>query len=260
MRYLLLLILIFPFVCTEAQQNPPLRIGIEYGSYGMAGKIDDRWEFRLAKTPYVSQEDGTGSEHVYGEGEVDYAGLKSELSVWGNRLTLASGLRYTRINQQISPTWESPLYLYLPSSQGIELFRVRGMSESLGYIGVPLEADILLWGRLSNWQAYVKAGMQAGVKIHGKTSLDFVSREMEKYGDEIIAAAGDAPSDFFLNTYGGLGLRLILNNGIRLSIEALFSPNFLTKDNFSLLTSETYGGGQLSVSFPVNLFQQSRKN
>ncbi|MFA6913032.1 MAG: hypothetical protein WCQ61_07950, partial [Proteiniphilum sp.] len=73
-------------------------------------------------------------------------------------------------------------------------------------------------------------------------------------------AAGDAPSDFFLNTYGGLGLRLILNNGIRLSIEALFSPNFLTKDNFSLLTSETYGGGQLSVSFPVNLFQQSRKN
>lgn len=254
MRYLLLLILIFPFVCTEAQQNPPLRIGIEYGSYGMAGEIDDRWEFRLAKTPYVSQEDGTGSEHVYGEGEVDYAGLKSELSVWGNRLTFASGLRYTRINQRISPTWGTPLYLYHPSSQGVELFRVHGMNESLGYLGVPLEADILLWGRLSNWQTYVKAGMQAGVKIHGKTTLDFVSREMEKYGDEIIASAGDTPSDFFLNTYCGLGLRLILNNGIRLSIEVMFPPNFLTKDNFSLLTSKTYGGGQLSASFPVKLF------
>lgn len=260
MRYILLLVLCSSFVCAKAQQPARFRIGIEYGSYGMAGEIDDRWEFRLAKTPYVSQEDGTGREHVYGEGEVNYAGLKSELSVWGNRLTLASGLRYTRINQQISPTWDSPLYLYLPSSQGIELFRVRGMNESLGYIGVPLEVDILLWGRLSNWQTYVKAGMQAGVKIYGKTSLDFVSSEMEKYGDEIIATAGDAPSDFFLNTYGGLGLRLILNNGIRLSIEALFSPNFLTRDNFSLLTAKTYGGGQLSVSFPVNLFQQSRKN
>lgn len=254
MRYLLLLILIFPFIHTEAQQDSPLRIGVEYGSYKMAGEINHRWEFRLAKTPYTSQEDETGNEHVNGEGEVNYAGLKSELSVWGNRLTFASGLRYTRVNQQISPAWDSPLYLYLPSSQGVELFRVRGMNESLEYIGVPLEADILLWGRLSNWQIYVKAGMQAGVKIHGKTTLDFVSREMEKYGDEIIAAAGKAPSDFFLNAYSGLGLRLILNNGIRLSIEALFPPNFLTKDNFSLLTSKTYGGGQLSASFPVNLF------
>jgi hypothetical protein len=178
MRDLLLLILIFPFVCTEAQQNSPLRIGVEYGSYKMAGEINNRWEFRLAKTPYTPQEDETGNEHVNGEGEVDYAGLKSELSVWGNRITFASGLRYTRVNQRISPTWDTPLYLYHPSSQGVELFRVRGMNESLGYIGVPLEADFLLWGRLSNWQGYVKSGIQAGLKIHGKTTLDFVSQEM----------------------------------------------------------------------------------
>ena len=260
MRYLLLFILFFPFICMEGQQNSPFRIGVEYGSYKMAGEIDNRWEFRLAKTPYVSQEDGSGREHVEGAGEVNYAGLKSELSVWGNRITLASGIRYTRVNQRISPTWDSPLYLYHLSSQGIELFRIRSMNESLGYIGVPLEADILLWGQLSNWQVYVKAGMQTGVKIDGKTTLDFVSQEMEKYGDEIIDGAGKAPADFFLNTYAGLGLRLLLNSGIRLSVETLFSPNFLTNDNFSLLTAKTFGGGQLSVSFPVNLFQRSRKN
>ncbi len=220
----------------------------------MAGEINDQWEFRQVKTRYVTQEDQTGSEHVKGEGEVYYAGLKSELSVWENRLTLTSGIRYSRVNERISPSWDAPLYLFHPSDQGIELFRVRGMNESLGYVGVPLEADFLLWGRLSNWQGYVKAGIQAGMKIHGKTTIDFASKEMEKYGDEIITAAGKAPSNFLLNTYGGLGLRLILNNGIRLSIEALFPQHFLTKDNFSLLASESYGGAQLSVSLPVNLF------
>lgn len=254
MRYLILFVLCSFFVSVKAQQNSPLRVGVEYGAYKMAGEINNRWEFRLAKTPYVPQEDESGSEHVEGEGEVDYAGLKTELSVWGNRLTLASGLRYTRVNQHISPTWGTPLYLYHSSSQGVELFRVHSMHESLGYIGVPLEADILLWGRLSNWQGYVKAGMQAGLKIHGKTSLDFVSNEMEKYGHEIIAAAGKAPSDFFLNAYSSLGLRLILNSGIRLSVEILFPQNLLTKDNFSLLDSQSNGGGQFSVSLPVNLF------
>ena len=256
MRYLLLLILIFSFVHTGAQQQSQsrFRIGIEYGSYKMAGEINDQWEFRQVKTRYVTQEDQTGSEHVKGEGEVYYAGLKSELSVWENRLTLTSGIRYSRVNERISPSWDAPLYLFHPSDQGIELFRVRGMNESLGYVGVPLEADFLLWGRLSNWQGYVKAGIQAGMKIHGKTTIDFASKEMEKYGDEIITAAGKAPSNFLLNTYGGLGLRLILNNGIRLSIEALFPQHFFTKDNFSLLTSESYGGAQLSVSLPVNLF------
>ncbi|MDD4632542.1 MAG: hypothetical protein PHQ77_09880 [Proteiniphilum sp.] len=256
MRYLLLLILIFSFVHTGAQQQSQsrFRIGIEYGSYKMAGEINDQWEFRQVKTRYVTQEDQTGSEHVKGEGEVYYAGLKSELSVWENRLTLTSGIRYSRVNERISPSWDAPLYLFHPSDQGIELFRVRGMNESLGYVGVPLEADFLLWGRLSNWQGYVKAGIQAGMKIHGKTTIDFASKEMEKYGDEIITAAGKAPSNFLLNTYGGLGLRLILNNGIRLSIEALFPQHFLTKDNFSLLASESYGGAQLSVSLPVNLF------
>jgi hypothetical protein len=256
MRYLLLLILIFSFVHTGAQQQSQsrFRIGIEYGSYKMAGEINDQWEFRQVKTRYVTQEDQTGSEHVKGEGEVYYAGLKSELSVWENRLTLTSGFRYSRVNERISPSWDAPLYLFHPSDQGIELFRVRGMNESIGYVGVPLEADFLLWGRLSNWQGYVKAGIQAGMKIHGKTTIDFASKEMEKYGDEIITAAGKAPSNFLLNTYGGLGLRLILNNGIRLSIEALFPQHFLTKDNFSLLASESYGGAQLSVSLPVNLF------
>ena len=117
MRYLLLLILIFPFVYTEAQQQSQshFRIGIEYGSYKMAGKINDQWEFRQVKTRYVTQEDQTGSEHVKGEGEVYYAGLKSELSVWENRLTLTSGLRYSHVNEQISPSWGAPLYLFHPS-------------------------------------------------------------------------------------------------------------------------------------------------
>ncbi len=254
MKILLVLLLLFPFLPVEAQDYSRFRVGIEYGSYEMKGEIDDRWEFRRAKSRFSPQENHSGREHVTGEGEVRYAGLKSEFSVWENRLTLASGLRYTRVDERISSASGSPLYLFHPSSQGIELFRVREMNESLGYLGIPLEADIVLLGLLSNWQVYLKAGIQGGVKIHGSTDLDFVSKEMEQYKDEILAAAGKAPSDFFVNAYSSLGLRLILKNGTRFSIEGLFPPNYLTKDNFSLLTPASFGGVQLSVSLPVNFF------
>lgn len=254
MKKLLLLLLFCSFLSVEAQQSSRVRIGIEYGTYEMTGEIDDRWEFRQTKSRYSAQESYSGSENVIGEGEAHYAGLKSELSMGDNRLTLASGLRYTHINERISPSRDSQLYLYQPSEQGVELFRIYGMSESLGYLSIPLEADILLWGHLSNWQTYVKGGIQAGIKVHGHTGLDFVSKEMEKYEDEILAAAGKAPSNFFSNVYGSVGLRLILNNGIRLSIEGIFPPVFLTKNNFSLLTPQSFGGGQFMISAPVNLF------
>lgn len=254
MKKLLLLLLLCSFLSVEAQQSSRFRIGIEYGTFEMAGEIDDRWEFRQIKSRYPAHESYSGSENAIGEGEAHYAGLKSELSMWNDRLTLASGLRYTHINERISPSRSSQLYLFHPSKQGVELFRIYGMNESLGYVSIPLEADILLWGRLSNWQGYVKGGIQAGMKVHGNTGLDFVSKEMEKYEDEILSAAGKTPSDFFSNAYASIGLRLIFENGIRLSIEGVFPPVFLTKNNFSLFTSQSFGGVQFMISTPVNLF------
>lgn len=254
MKKLLLLILLCSFLSVEAQQSSRFRIGIEYGTFELAGEIDNRWEFRQAKSHYPSIDNYYGSESAIGEGTVHYAGIKSEFSLWDNRLTLASGLRYNHVDEEIFGLKGSQLYLFQPSEQGLDLFRVNGMNESLGYISVPLEADMVLLGRLSNWQVYLKAGIQAGTKIHGKTELDFVSKEMEKYEDKILSTAGKAPSNLFVNAYSSLGLRLILNNGIRLSAEVLFPPGFLTKNNFSLLTTESFGGGQFSISTPVNLF------
>ena len=234
MRHILLFILLLPFVYLKAQQHSGFRIGVEYGSYELAGEIHDRWEFRQEKLSYSYQDNYHEREYVEGEGSVNFVGLKSELSVWKNRLTLASGLRYTHVCEMIFPTSRASFYLYHPSSRGIELFRIREMNESIGYIGIPVEADIVLLGLLSNWQLYIKAGMQAGVRIHDETRIDFTSKEMEKYRDEIITTAGETPSNFFMNAYSSLGLRLILKNGIRFSIEAIFPPNFITKDNFTL--------------------------
>ena len=253
---LLLLLLSCTFVETQAQLQPqsPFRIGIEYGSHEIRGKIDNRWEFRHPDIRYSRQTDLSGSERVSGKGNIHYAGVKSEFSVWDNRLTFTTGLRYTLINEQVSPQQGTFIYLFHPSSQGIELFRIKGMEERLGYAGIPLEGDFLLWGRHSNWQGYLKAGIEGGVKIHGETSLNFLSEEMEQHGDAIISTAGAAPSRFFLNSYAGLGLRLILQNGIRLSAEITLPPHYLTKGNLTLLTPEFLGGSRFSVTMPTRLF------
>ena len=225
----LLLLSFCAFLCSalaiEAQQQSSrFRIGVEYGIFELEGKIDDRWEFRQTKKNHPTHDSFSGNENVTGRGDARYTGLKSELSIWDNRVTLSSGLRYTLIKERISPSMNSQLYLFHPSTQGVELFRVHGMSESLGYVGIPLEADILLWGRLSNWQTYVKGGVQAGVKVYENTGLDFISKEMEKYKNDILSTAGKAPSDFFSYAYGSIGLRLILKHGTRLAIEGVFPP------------------------------------
>jgi hypothetical protein len=216
--------------------------------FNMAGEIDDRWEFRQIIDFYP------GNIEAPGAGEIHFMGLKSGLSLWNNRITLASGLRYIRVNERISSPGNTTLYLFHPSNMGVELFRIREMKETLGYAGIPLEAELLLWGQYSNWQCYVKGGIQAGVKIHGDQRIDFPLKEMEKYKDEIFATAGKAPSNFFSNAYTSIGLRLILTNGLHLSVEGLLPSSILTKNNFSLLTSQLYGGVQFTVSTPVNLF------
>lgn len=254
MKSFVLILLLCSFTYSEAQQPSHIHIGFEYGSHEIKGRIGKRWEFRHPNIRYSRQTDLSGSERVTGKGNIHYAGVKSEFSIWDNRLTFTTGLRYTLINEQVSPQQGTFIYLFHPSSQGIELFRIKGMEERLGFAGIPLEADILLWGRCSNWQGYVKAGVQGGVKIHGETSLNFLSEEMEQHGDSIITTAGGAPSRFFLNSYAGLGLRLILQNGIRLSTEIILPPQYLTKGNLTLLTPEFLGGSRFSVSLPTRLF------
>lgn len=128
------------------------------------------------------------------------------------------------------------------------------MNETLSYLGIPLEADIVLLGLLRNWQVYLKAVIQGGLKIHGNTDIDFVSKDMERYTDEILNATGKEPSNLFLNMYSTIGFRLIFKNDVRFSFEGLLPPYYLTKDYFLLLAPETFGGVQLSVSLPTTFF------
>lgn len=261
---LLLLLLSCAFLSIEAQQPPSIRIEAEYGFSNLSGKINDHWEFRHPPLNYSDYGYYYENEHAVGEGTLLYGGARATLSAWKDRVTIASGLRYTNIQQRILPSGNTPyLYLYPGNTQylhpeqsairGIDIFRLNGMEESLGYVSIPLEVDIILLGYYSNWQVYAKAGLQAGAKIHGTTRIDFVSPSMQEYENEVIAATNESPGTFFSTAYGGLGLRLILQNGTRISAEMISSHLFLSKPNFSFLSPETFPGIQFMVSFPIQL-------
>ncbi|MDR2815176.1 MAG: hypothetical protein LBB62_00505 [Proteiniphilum sp.] len=257
MKYLLLLLLLCSFIAVEAQQSSRFRIGVEYGITPLIGKINDCWDFREAGGSYYSQYDNYyENTNVIGDGEIHYMGLKTEFSLPNKRFAITSGLRYNRINERIRPLGNSSarLYLFHPSDQGIDLFRIYGVDESLGYLSVPLELEVVLWGHRSRWQGYVKGGVQAGVKIHGNTKLDFVSKEMEKHKDEILADIGASPSDFSSNAYASFGIRFVIHNKMNLSVENTF-PFFLTQNNFSLLTpTPILTGFQFKIAYPINFF------
>lgn len=260
LRYYLLLNFLLAFLYVEAQQPSGFNLAIEYGNLKFSGDIDSRWEFRKAISESYDIWDYYHSETVIGEGQLQYAGLKAGYSIWDSRVTISSGVRYIDVKEQISPSANSNrLYLYHPSSEGIELFRLWGIEESVGYIAIPFEADLLLLGHRSNWQFFTKLGIQAGVKVNGDRRIDFVDNSMKIYENDIFSAAGGSTSDFFSNIYGGLGLRLILNGGLCLSIETVSSPSPLTRENFSLLSAKSISGVQLQIKVPTTIFSISRK-
>ncbi len=257
MKNYVILLFIFGSCLSLAAKNPSrLRIGLETGGSEMMGEINRRWEFRKPWN-YQSHYDSyyQGSENAEGEGSMFHVRVKTELSLLKERVNVSSGLRYTRFNERIFTHDNSQLYLYHPSQQGIELFRIHEINESLGYLTVPLEADVALFGKIQRWHVFVKGGIQAGVKVHGKTRLDFVSEEMKKYEPEILHAAENTPSNFLSSIYASVGFRFIFDNHIRVTLENSLPHLYLTKNNFSLITPEGLPGIQASFTVPVNFFQ-----
>ncbi len=248
---LLLLFLSVSLLSLEAQHPTATRVVAEYGFMNLSGKMNGQWEFRHPTLGYFNT-DYHDNEYATGEGRIQYTGLKVELPAWKNRVTLASGLRYTNVSQQVLPfASTSRLYLYYHAGRGIDIYRLDDMSESIGYVSIPLEADIILLGYYSNWQVYVKGGIQAGVKVHEKSRIHFTSPNMQTHEDEVLAVIDKTPSAFYSNLYGSLGLRLTLNNGVRIATEMLMPYLFLSKPNWSFLSSETFPGIQLTVAIPL---------
>lgn len=251
-RLLLLLFLSASLLSLEAQHPTDIRVVAEYGFINLSGKMSGHWEFRHPPLGYFNP-DNLENEYATGEGRMHYAGLKIELPTWKNRITLASGLRYTNVRQQVLPFANtSRLYLFHPAGRGIDIYRLDEMNESIGYMSIPLEADIIVLGYYSNWQVYVKGGIQAGVKIHETTRIHFTSPSMQTHEGEVLARIDKTPNTFYSNFYGSLGLRLILNNGIRVAAEMVMPYLFLSKPNWSFLSSETFPGIQFTVAVPLH--------
>ncbi len=259
---LLLLFLSASFLSLEAQHPTAIRVGVEYGFMNLSGKMSGHWEFRHPPQGYFNP-DYQGDEYATGEGRMHYTGLKVELPTWKSRVTLATGLRYTNVSQQVLPFSNmSHLYLYHPAGRGIDIYRLDEMNESIGYMSIPLEADIILLGYYSNWQVYLKGGVQAGVKVHGKSRIHFTSPSMQTYEEDVLAGTAKRPSTFYSNLYGSLGSRWTLTNGVRLAAEMVIPYLFLSKPNWSFLSSDTLPGIQFTVAVPLDSspFKYQNKN
>ncbi len=249
---LLLLFLSISLLSLKAQRPTAIRVGAEYGFMNLSGKMSGHWEFRHPPLGYFNP-DNLENEYATGEGRMHYAGLKIELPTLKSRVTLASGLRYTNVSQQVLPFSNmSHLYLYHPSARGIDIYRLDEMNESIGYVSIPLEADIILLGYYSNWQVYLKGGIQAGVKVHEKGHILFTTPGMQTHEDEVLAETGKTPNTFYSNFYGSLGLRLTLNNGMRAGAEVVMPYLFLSKPNWSFLSSDTLPGIQFTFAVPLD--------
>lgn len=248
MKHLFVLLFLCAFFFVKAQDTVQFYMGVEYGRSQLKGNIDQRWIF--SETDKRITTDGS----VHGDGQIYYWGLRSEFSMWRDRLTISSALRYIRVNDGFFKL----TYLYQPAIQEVDFIHIYKMDESLGYIGVPLEVEMALLSHFRDYQVYIKGGIQAGLKIHGNRRIGSYDDDIIKYEDKIFTMAGKAPSNFLSTIYGAIGFR-IGADGFSISAELVSPHFFLSKNNFSILTPQTYPGLHCTVSLPFDLPEWSKK-
>jgi len=240
----------------SAQDNVPLRIAVEAGGADWSGEPDTRWNIRQDVNSYGANL-YADPVHAGSEGSFQYIGIKPEFTLWKGRVYVGTGLRFSTAYEflgNISEGEQSYFFLRRQGHEAVEFYRIRSIEETVNHLSVPLEISLVVLGYRSNWQLYVKAGSEIGMKVYGKTHIRFRNPEMNPYAQELLDDADIRLNRFYSTLYGTIGLRLTQRNGIRYSAEVIIPSRYLTKDNFSVVTPQEFSGAQFSISFPMQLF------
>jgi|WetSurMetagenome_2_1015567.scaffolds.fasta_scaffold00134_4 hypothetical protein len=237
----------------SAQDKAPVCIGFESGFSSFENNMRDLSMIREYSADFGYNDYADVSLGTY---ELYYAGLKMEKPIT-NRLSISSGLRYTRTRAVLKPENGNTMYLLL-SSEGstTEYLRASSINENSDYLGIPFEGRFYT-SAYHFVRFYLKAGAVLNYRIKSDYHIDFTDSSMSQYETRLTTKLGE-PDSFNAVIFGGGGIRLGRLNGPSMNIEALY-PSFVLTPNSSRLTTPIAGGGvMITLQFPLNFNSQKQ--
>lgn len=238
----------------SAQKKHKFLIGVETGNNFLEGKLKDSWFIRQDAGKYSNQM--SFNRNVSGAISHSFFGIKPELSLLNDRLSLLSGLRIHELSTELGNYFNNTQsYFFLRYEQddsNVKFARIRSAIETTHYLSIPLEVKYVFLQ--SSWLGvYVKAGTEGGVKVHNEREMNFLDKKMNVHKNEIWNKLSEKPNSFYASIYGSLGIRAHLTPRIDLNLE-LGLPHTLTSNNHSMLnrTNNTRSSIRMSIQIPLD--------
>ncbi|MFO7722100.1 MAG: hypothetical protein R6V49_02655 [Bacteroidales bacterium] len=258
---ILLIILLFSGLLTFAQAAPE-NIGTQWKSYlhGEAGtlflntSITERLAIRQNVSSYYASQSSTGE--ISSNTNAFTGGIRWEIKHPNQKLGLSTGLRFTSVNTDITgQTAQSADFFYLRyTSDGTDtkFARVRSISETGMFIGIPLEVRYRLF-RVQNIFYYVMAGSEpASFNIHNQTDIQFQDPSMEAYEDDVRAGFSSTVKNYSSTLYWALGCSINGKNSGGVTIEVMLPSLYLSKENFQLIEINQFSGLRATIQLPLS--------
>lgn len=259
---LLLLLYCLTYMSWGQQKNHFL-IGVEVGSTSIIGERSDNWQIRQTAAPNA---DRLIETEAYGS--ITYFGIKPEYRFLGNKMSIASGIRYVNITADIEPSTsyysyntmgQEYLFLrYQTNGSSMYFAKVKQIKEKKSYISVPIEWQYIPF-RIGNFGFYGKVGAELGVKIYDNTQIAFLSKEMQQEEKNILDMISPKTNPIYANSYMGVGCKMTIRKLIEIGLE-LNAPLAHTKSNTSILDEKFVGNIQLSVQIPLTNWEEESDN
>lgn len=240
-----------------AQNNTKWHIGLQMGGDQAFGDINKKWNVRQNLNSYsgYDYDYSYNSESLLSNSSAFFMEIKTEYHL-SNKLSLASGISFTKLNVSFTGNGTNGNYFFLRVSDAnatqMDCFRIKSIDEENNYLGVPLELKYTPF-RIGRFGFYGKIGTDIGFLIHKKTRINFQLPEMQQYENEVFESVGTKTNSLLSTLRGGLGISYTTNKDLVLNFDIFSGGSFLTENNSRLINLKSMSGVQCSIMLPLNI-------
>ncbi len=232
-------------------------IGIESGVGYLNGEMNEQWDIRQDLGGY-NYDRYTNNGSIFADMYLFNIGIKGEYSFFNRKLSVLSGVRYKQIYNGLITNNNKFFYLrYKQDNTTTEFVRIRDLNEYNHYIAVPLEIKYMPFKIFKKIGIYGKVGIELGALLQSQKEINFHSKAMKQYEDDIFKTVVKNKVNRLLASYYAMyGFSFFSKNKTVFNIEFLFPLGLWSKNNSSLTNTLFYGGGQFSIQVPLSRFSK----
>ncbi len=253
---ILLVVFCLTVLTLHSQEKRGFSLGFEVGSEYVTGDLNPNWNVRqdVGYNGYdYGSTNGTGSS-VNSEMSMGFIAIKPEFSFLNNMFSIASGLRYTRMNSVIDHSSSNESGYFFLRDNGTssisEYYKAKKINEDIDYLGIPLEVTFLPL-KYEYFDFYLRVGAEINARFNTSRNIQFVNPDMKSYEAGIVRNVGITSNPFYSSVYSSIGIRFGKGKATKYNFEVLLPSNFLTKNNSSIIIPRYYSGVKLSIQFPL---------